>query len=263
MKAFVAPTTDVPPKVPELEAAAAGGPGVLSMAGLLLGEAALEHDAAKKAPAHNMTAARRGLRYLTKLTYPFGARSHTCPCSISIRSDERPAARQLTVDQFAPETGSSTLPGPTGRADMDGYRRRYEACAYLRVGNRTTMDALIFLGDLKRRLMNAHIQLTTDGLGAYMRVVNGLWAENIDFAMLHKSYGAWPSDTPERRYKPTSVHPMCESSKATLTPRRSRPVTSSAKTSRCGWHAALHPAHLWLLQVVKIPRKSGHLTKLT
>ena len=69
-----------------------------------------------------------------------------------------------------------------------------------RVGGRTIMDAYVFLGDLKRRLKDSHIQLTTDGLSVYLRVVNGLWAEKIDFAAIHKIYCAGPADTPERRF---------------------------------------------------------------
>jgi hypothetical protein len=33
-----------------------------------------------------------------------------------------------------------------------------------------------------------------------MRVVDGLWADRIDFAMLHKIYGKSPTDNPERIY---------------------------------------------------------------
>jgi hypothetical protein len=69
------------------------------------------------------------------------------------------------------------------------------------VGERTTQDAYVFLMDLKIRLKNSHIQLTTEGLSRYMRVVDGLWAENIDYAMLHKNDGGTNS-TPERTYSP-------------------------------------------------------------
>jgi hypothetical protein len=57
------------------------------------------------------------------------------------------------------------------------------------VGERTMADCYTFLADLKSRLRNARIQLTTDGLGHYLRVVDGLWADKIDYAMLHKIYG--------------------------------------------------------------------------
>jgi IS1 family transposase len=71
------------------------------------------------------------------------------------------------------------------------------------VGERTMPDAFAFLMDLKSRLRDSRIQLTTDGLAHYMRVVDGLWADNIDFAMLHKIYGAGKEGNgPERTYSP-------------------------------------------------------------
>jgi IS1 family transposase len=70
------------------------------------------------------------------------------------------------------------------------------------VGERTMADCYTFLADLKSRLRNARIQLTTDGLGHYMRVVDGVWVDNVDFAQLIKTYGGGPADTPERKYSP-------------------------------------------------------------
>jgi lambda repressor-like predicted transcriptional regulator len=54
------------------------------------------------------------------------------------------------------------------------------------VGERNLTDAYVFLSDLRSRLHDTRIQLTTDGLRNYLTVVDGLWADNIDFAMLHK-----------------------------------------------------------------------------
>lgn len=73
------------------------------------------------------------------------------------------------------------------------------------VGERTVHDAYVFLSDLKGRLKDTRIQLTTDGLRAYLTVVDGLWADDIDFAMLHKIYGSAPQ-TPslERTYSPAT-----------------------------------------------------------
>ena len=71
------------------------------------------------------------------------------------------------------------------------------------VGERTIPDGYVFLSDLKMRLRDAKIQLTTDGLATYLTVVDGLWGENIDFAMLHKIYGAGKEGRgPERTYSP-------------------------------------------------------------
>lgn len=69
------------------------------------------------------------------------------------------------------------------------------------VGERTMQDAWAFPKDLKMRLRESRIQLTTDGLAHYLRVVDGLWADNIDYAMLHKIYGGSEA-TPERTYSP-------------------------------------------------------------
>ncbi len=70
------------------------------------------------------------------------------------------------------------------------------------VGERTMANAAVFLMDLKSRLRDSRIQLTTDGLSHYLRVVDGLWADNIDFAMLHKIYGGRGGIGPERTYGP-------------------------------------------------------------
>jgi hypothetical protein len=65
-------------------------------------------------------------------------------------------------------------------------------------------DCYTFLSDLKMRLKNGRIQLTTDGLGHHLRVVNGIWVDGIDFAMLHKIYGTKEGDGPERIYSPAT-----------------------------------------------------------
>jgi IS1 family transposase len=71
------------------------------------------------------------------------------------------------------------------------------------VGGRTISDAWVFLSDLKSRLHDSRIQLTTDGLRNYLTVVDGLWADDIDFAMLHKVYGKpVGAHSPERKYSP-------------------------------------------------------------
>lgn len=72
------------------------------------------------------------------------------------------------------------------------------------VGERTVADAYTFLADLRSRLRNARIQLTTDSLRHYLTVADGLWADSIDFAMLHKIYGSADSDSPERTYSPAT-----------------------------------------------------------
>ena len=71
------------------------------------------------------------------------------------------------------------------------------------VGERTVEDAYLFLSDLKSRLRN-RVQLTTDGHRPYLTVVEPLFgSDGIDFAMLHKLYGADPNG--ERTYSPAVV----------------------------------------------------------
>ena len=70
------------------------------------------------------------------------------------------------------------------------------------VGERTTQDCYVFLRDLKRRLRpGQRIQLTTDGFGSYPPVVDSLWRNGIDYAVIVKKYGNAPVDE-ARRYSP-------------------------------------------------------------
>jgi IS1 family transposase len=69
-----------------------------------------------------------------------------------------------------------------------------------RVGTRELQDAYSFAHDLKRRLRD-RIQLTTDGLNAYLRAVADAFGTDVDYAMLIKSYGTDPEVT-DKRYSP-------------------------------------------------------------
>ena len=104
------------------------------------------------------------------------------------------------------------------------------------VGERTVDDAWTFLEDLRGRLAN-RVQLTTDGHRAYLAAVDFAFGDDVDYAMLYKLYGPPEGQTQqERRYSP----PPCTAS--TFAPSRviptlsgSQRVTSSGRTSRCGW----------------------------
>ena len=61
------------------------------------------------------------------------------------------------------------------------------------------------------------IQLSTDGLGLYLPVVDSLWRDGIDYAQIVKEYGN--ADT-----RTTVTHPLCAS--------RFRSVRSLAIPSR-------------------------------
>lgn len=68
------------------------------------------------------------------------------------------------------------------------------------VGLRNANYAHQFIRDLKRRLSN-RVQLTTDGNRVYLDVVDDLFSNNIDYAMLVKLYGSEPET--EKRYSPS------------------------------------------------------------
>lgn len=68
------------------------------------------------------------------------------------------------------------------------------------VGNRDAESANIFMQDLAGRLSN-RVQLTTDGLKAYLQAVDDAFGAQIDFAQLVKMYGA-TDERNEKRYSP-------------------------------------------------------------
>jgi IS1 family transposase len=71
------------------------------------------------------------------------------------------------------------------------------------VGERTVEDGWMFLNDLKSRLRDPHIQLTSDGHPAYPAAVGLSFGRDLDYAQLIKIFGSDPRD--ERRYSP----PVC------------------------------------------------------
>lgn len=67
------------------------------------------------------------------------------------------------------------------------------------VGNRDAEYARIFMDDVASRLKN-RVQLTTDGLRAYLEAVEGAMGADVDFAQLVKLYGK--SLEGDHRYSP-------------------------------------------------------------
>ena len=65
------------------------------------------------------------------------------------------------------------------------------------VGSRDSEYAHAFIGDLRSRLAN-RVQLTSDGYNVYLRVVEGVFGSEVDYAQLVKLYGAAPRRTPAR-----------------------------------------------------------------
>lgn len=70
------------------------------------------------------------------------------------------------------------------------------------VGDRDSHTAYAFMTDLKSRLAN-RVQLTSDGLRAYVQAVGKTFGDEVDFAQLVKIYGPAPGG--QRRYSP----PVC------------------------------------------------------
>ena len=69
------------------------------------------------------------------------------------------------------------------------------------VGSRDLDTATTFMEDLRIRLKNK-VQLTTDGLKAYLEAVETPFAGNIDYSQLIKIYGQGEGKGNEKRYSP-------------------------------------------------------------
>ena len=69
------------------------------------------------------------------------------------------------------------------------------------MGNRDAETANIFMEDLASRLAH-RVQLTTDGLKAYIDAVDGAFGIYIDYAMLVKMYGEITEAKVQKRYSP-------------------------------------------------------------
>lgn len=74
------------------------------------------------------------------------------------------------------------------------------------VGKRDVDSAYTIMSDVASRVAN-RLQLTTDGLKAYLLAVDAAFESDIDYATIHKIYGTDPKS--EKRYTP----PVCLSCK--------------------------------------------------
>ncbi len=68
------------------------------------------------------------------------------------------------------------------------------------VGGRDTNWAMDFMDDCARRIQG-RVQITTDAHKPYLKAVEGAFGLDVDYAQLHKIYGA-TSDDEQRRYSP-------------------------------------------------------------
>ena len=93
------------------------------------------------------------------------------------------------------------------------------------VGRRDAQTAHPFMQDLASRISRkVRVQITTDGLHAYLEAIDSAFNADIDYARLIKVYGSDPKD--ERRYAP----PVCLSSKTEIV--SGDPDPSRISTSR-------------------------------
>jgi IS1 family transposase len=69
------------------------------------------------------------------------------------------------------------------------------------VGNRDAETAYLFMQDVADRLKN-RVQLTTDGLHAYIDAVEDGFMGQVDYAQLIKLYGSSTSISDEKKYSP-------------------------------------------------------------
>jgi IS1 family transposase len=65
-------------------------------------------------------------------------------------------------------------------------------CTWL-VGNRDARDAALFIRDLRFRLANRRVQITTDGHRPYVDAIERAFGRDVDYAMLVKEYGVDPN----------------------------------------------------------------------
>jgi transposase-like protein len=111
------------------------------------------------------------------------------------------------------------------------------------VGRRNAETAYPFMHDLASRL-TSRVQLTTDGLHAYLEATDSAFGTDIDYARLIKVYGSDPSA--EKRYTPpVCVETRWRSSQASQRLSTSaRRISSHSKKVENHLHAlALHYMH--------------------
>jgi len=117
--------------------------------------------------------------------------------------------KRLQVDEIWAFCYSKAKNVPTDKKGVFGYGDVWTFCAIdadtklvpsWLVGSRDVGCATELMQDLVGRLAN-RVQLTTDGLKAYVSAVEEAFGGDVDFAQLHKIYAAAPNG-PETRYSP-------------------------------------------------------------
>lgn len=76
------------------------------------------------------------------------------------------------------------------------------------VGMRDVEDARAFIADLRSRVISPRVQITTDGHAPYIEAIEREFGQDVDYAMLIKSYGIddnMAASPTARRYSPNKV----------------------------------------------------------
>jgi IS1 family transposase len=119
------------------------------------------------------------------------------------------SCKRLQVDEIWAFCYSKAKNVPTEKKGVFGYGDVWTFCAIdadsklvpsWLVGSRDVGCATEVMQDLVGRLSN-RVQITTDGLKAYVSAVEEAFGGDVDFAQLHKIYAAAPNG-PETRYSP-------------------------------------------------------------
>ncbi|MEA2559525.1 MAG: hypothetical protein QOH06_1029 [Acidobacteriota bacterium] len=117
--------------------------------------------------------------------------------------------KRLQVDEIWAFCYSKAKNVPEAKKGVFGYGDVWTFCAIdadtklvpsWLVGSRDVGCATELMQDLAGRLVN-RVQVTTDGLKAYVSAVEEAFGGDVDFAQLHKIYAAAPNG-PETRYSP-------------------------------------------------------------
>lgn len=104
------------------------------------------------------------------------------------------------------------------------------------VGHRDAETANEFMYNVASRLKN-RVQMSTDGLSAYIKAVERAFDEDIDFAQLHKTYGSPEGNTNERKYSP----PTCTGiTKRVITGRPNPELISTSYVERQNLTMRMH-----------------------
>ena len=107
-----------------------------------------------------------------------------------------------------------------------------------KVGDRNSKTAVLFLQDVAKR-MNNRVQISTDGLHAYVDAMETAFAGNADYGQIIKVYGS--EELPNRRYSP----PKCIGvEKAVIAGRPKWELISTSYVERLNATTRLHMRRL-------------------